>query len=196
MLRIRLTEKQLDEALKALTVQVDTRETKNTKQIKHITDWFDAKGIKYKKQKIDFGDFSAFIPKGTIKGIEQDIVFDRMIAIERKKSIDELAGNFSKKDNPRLKKEFAHLKAHGTKVFIFLEDALFDKHLRAHNYISQYEPQKLYARIKGFEAEYDTIIRPVKPEFMGSEIYHTLYYYVRNKLLREFNITIEEEAQE
>ena len=187
MIRLRLTDKQVKEALKALTIQIDTREQKE-----HIEAYFTKHKIPFKRQKLDRGDFSAFIPAGTIKGIEYDLSFDKYVVIERKKSIDELAGNFSSKDYPRISKEFAHLKAAGTKVIIMLEDQLFDKHLRAGNYRSAYDPKTLYARLKGFEAEYDTFIRPINKEFIGSEIYHTLYYEVRNLLLREFKLEMED----
>ena len=126
-----------------------------------------------------------------LKGVDRDIYFDKDIVIEKKAGIDELAGNFSKQDTPRLKSEFAHLKKNNTRVFLFIENQLFDKHIRNGKYRSQYDPKTLYARLKGLEAEYDTVIRPVSDEYMASEIYSTLYYFVRNKLIREFDIVIE-----
>ena len=192
MIRLRLTDKEVKAALKALTIQIDVGDMKKPKQIEHITKWFDTHKKPYKKMKIDYGDYCAFIPKGTIKGVDYDIVFDKEIVIERKKSLDELAMNFSAGDNPRLKKEFAHIKAYNTKVYVFVEDALFDKHLRNHNYKSQYDPKRFFERMKGFEAEYNTIIRPVSAEYIASEIYHTLYYHARHYLLREFKVSLEE----
>ena len=187
-MRIKLTDKQVRDALKSLVIQIDTREQKE-----HIESYFKKHNINYKRAKVEYGDFTAYIPKGTIKGIDYDLTFDKDIVIERKQNIDELAGNFSTKDAPRIKKEFAHLKANGTKVIILVEDALFDKHLRGKNYRSAYDPKTLYARLKGFEAEYNTFIRPIKEDYIASEIYHTLYYAVRDKLLRNFDVEIEQE---
>ena len=181
-----------DKILKSLVIQIDVGDMKKAKQIEHITEWFDKQNKPYKKMKIDYGDYCCYIPKGTIEGINYDITFDKYIVIERKKSLDELAVNFSAGDNPRLKKEFAHIKANNTRVYVFVEDNLFDKHLREHNYKSQYNPKTFFARMKGFEAEYNTIIRPVNPKYIASEIYHTLYYYVRHLLLRECRIEIDE----
>lgn len=180
----KFTETEIKSALKNLTVIVDTREKGN----KNVISWFERNKIKMKSMKLDHGDYSCFIPKGSLKGIERDIYFNQDIVIEKKASIDELAGNFSKSDTPRLKSEFAHLCKNGTRVFVFVEDNLFDKHIRNGTYRSQYDPKALYARIKGLEAEYNTIIRPINDEFMASEIYNTLYYFARNKLLREFDI--------
>ena len=186
MIRFKFTETEINKALKELTIQIDTREQKE-----HIEAYFKKQGINYKRSKIDHGDFTAYIPKGTLKGIDYDLTFDKSIVVERKASLDELAGNFSSKDYPRISKEFAHLKANGTKCVVMVEDNLFDKHIREGRYRSEYDPKRLYARLKGFEAEYNVIFRPVNKDFIASEIYHTLYYEVRNILKREFKLELE-----
>ena len=186
-MRFKFTDTEIKKALKNLTIIVDSREKGN----QHILKWFDANKIKYKIQALEHGDYSAFIPKGELKGVDRDIYFDKDIVIEKKASIDELAGNFSKADTPRLKSEFAHLCKNNTRVFLFIENQLFDRHIRNGKYRSQYDSKTLYARIKGLEAEYNTIVRPVDDEYIASEIYNTLYYQIRSILLRDFEITKE-----
>ena len=78
-----------------------------------------------------------------------------------------------------------------TKVTLLIEDSLYHKHLRNGQFRSKYDPKTLHARIKGFEAEYNTTIEPVSEEYIASEIYNTIYYEVRNYLLREFKIEVE-----
>lgn len=174
-MRYKYTDKELKQIQDSIVITVDTRENAND----HITKWFDKSKIKYKKVKNDFGDYSCYIPKSEALGIMRDIYLDRCISIERKANIDELCGNL--KDNAsRLKSEFAHINKHNIKCILMIEDALFDKHIRNGNYRSQYEPKTLYARLKGLEAEYDFVIRPINKEFIGSEIYNTLKYYTRN----------------
>ena len=51
---------ELKKILKELVILIDTREKSN----KHIIKWFEEKKIKYKVQKLDYGDYSAYIPKG------------------------------------------------------------------------------------------------------------------------------------
>ena len=51
-----------------------------------------------------------------------------------------------------------------------------------------YDSKTLYARFKGLEAEFNTVIVPISKEYMASEIYNTLYYHVRAILKREFEI--------
>ena len=184
-MRYKFTDSEIKKALKNLTILVDSREKGND----HIIKWFESNKIKFKIVALDHGDYSAFIPKESLKGIERDIYFDKDIVVEKKSGIDELAGNFSKSDTPRLKSEFAHLCKNNTKVFLFVEDQLFDKHIRAGKYRSQYDPKTLYARIKGLESEYNTIVRPVHEDFIASEIYNTLYYHCRSVIMREFDIT-------
>lgn len=180
----KFTDTEIKKALKEMVILVDTREKKN----EDIISWFEKKNIKYKIQKIHHGDYSAYIPGGTLRGIDNDIYFDRDIVIEKKQSIDEIAGNFSKEDVPRFKSEFAHLQANKTKVFIFVQNPTFDNDLRNGLFRSGYDPTRLYQRIKGLEAEYNTIVRPVSKEYIASEIYNTLYYQVRHILVREFEI--------
>lgn len=173
-MRYKFTDKELKKALDSLVVVVDSREQDN----KHILDFFNSKGISYKKVKNDFGDYTAMIPAGTIDMFTSDIYFDRDIAIERKNSIDEIAGNL-KEDAARLKKELAHMNMYEIKYFFFVEDKDYHTNLRNGNFRSQYDPFTLMQRIKkGIEAEYNTVIVPVDKKCMGSEIYYTLQAFV------------------
>lgn len=175
------TDKELKVVKKNLTVLVDSREQNN----QHIIDFFESKKIPYKVSKNDYGDYSCFIPANTIEGQTRSIYFDRDIAIERKNSIDELAGNF-KDDGVRLKTELAHMNLYGIRTFLFVEDPEFDKNIRTGNYRSKYSPKSLYFRIKkSLEIRYNTPLRPVAKEYIGSEIYNTLEAFVYEKLKHE-----------
>lgn len=88
-MRYKFTDKEMKKILDNMTVVVDSREQNN----QHILDFFNKKKIPYKTVKNDFGDYTAMIPKDTIGQFTTDIYFDRDIAIERKNSIDEIAGN-------------------------------------------------------------------------------------------------------
>lgn len=175
-MRYKFTDKELKEILKNLVIITDTRENAN----RHILDSFDKLKVKYKIGKLDFGDYSAMLPVGSFEGQTREIYFDRLIAIERKNSIDEIAGNL--KDDVRLNTELAHLNKYGIKYYIFLEDEKFDDNIRKGNFRSRYNKVSLYARLKTIEARYNTIIRPISKEFIGSEIYNTLKYYIREQL--------------
>ncbi|MGL5459218.1 MAG: ERCC4 domain-containing protein [Cetobacterium sp.] len=209
-MQYKFNKKELDNILKNLVVLVDTRENANT----HITSWLDKKKLKWKNQKLDYGDYSCYLPSGTFEGQTRDIYFTDSIVIERKFCIDEIAMNLKdnktnieeiskeiiellgkdylkkvlKTDYNRLKYELCNMNKHKVEFFILLENENFDLDIRNHNYRSQYEPTTLYKRLKALEREFHTIIRPVAQEVTASEIYNTLKYGVRNILKNESNI--------
>jgi hypothetical protein len=203
----KFSDKEINEILKNIVILIDTREQANN----HVTDWFNKNKISYKIQKVDYGDYSCYLPVGTFEGQVRDIYFTNDIAIERKSCIDELAMNLKdnktnineikkeiielfgekyltkvlKTDYNRLKYEFANMNRHNIEFYILLEDENFDKNIRNGHYRSQYEPATLYKRLKGLEAEFSTRIRPIAKEFVGSEIYSTLRMGVRNILVHK-----------
>lgn len=190
-MRYKYTDKEMKKILDSMVVIIDSREQNN----QHIIDYLNKHNKPYKVVKNDFGDYTAMIPGGTLTGFTQDIYFDRDIAIERKNSIDEIAGNL-KDDAARLKKELAHMNKHEIKYFFFVEDKNFHENLRQGNYRSQYDPFTLMQRIKkGIEAEYGTVIVPVGKECIGSEIYYTLQAYVYN-LFKHKGFILEESEGE
>ena len=200
----KFTDKELKEILDKMVTIVDSRENANT----HIIEWLDKKKKSYKVQKLDYGDYSCYLPNGSFEGQQRDIYFTNDIAIERKFCIDELAMNLKdnktninevtkeimdllgkdylqkvlKTDYNRLKYEFANMNRHEVQFFILMEDKNFDYNIRNKKYRAQYEPKTLYARIKALERDFKTMIRPTDKSAMGSEIYHTLRYGVRDIL--------------
>lgn len=173
-IRYKFTDKEMDKIKNNIVILVDTKEQNN----KHITDFFDKKNIPYRRMNLNYGDYSCMIPAGTIGAFTTDIYFDRDFVIERKNSIDELAGNL-KDDAARLKKELAHLNMYEIKYLIFMEDLNFETNLRTGNYRSEYDPFTLMNRLyKMVEAEYNTVIVPVDKSVMGSKIYFKMQAWV------------------
>ena len=77
------TDKEVRILLKSIVVIVDSREQKNS----HILDWLNQKKIPYSIQKMEFGDYSFYIPANTELGITRDLYFTDEITIERKASL-------------------------------------------------------------------------------------------------------------
>lgn len=204
-MRYKFTDKELKEILdKNLVVLVDTREQANL----HVTDWLNKHKKKYKTIKLDYGDYSCYLPAGSFKGQLRDIYFTNDIAIERKFCIDELAMNLKdnktnindikrevielfgekylekvlKTDYNRFKMELTAMNKYDIDFFILLEDVNFDENIASGNYRAQYDKFTLYARLKALEREFKTVIRPVSKEAAGREIYYTLRYGIRDVL--------------
>jgi ERCC4-type nuclease len=81
------SDSEIKQLLSSMVILVDTREQQNG----HILNYFDSKKISYKEKKLDYGDYSAYLPKNEGLGIQRDIFLSP--AIERKNSVDELAGS-------------------------------------------------------------------------------------------------------
>ena len=174
IMRYRFTDKEIDKIMNNLTVIVDSREQNND----HIINYFTKRKIPYQIMKNDFGDYSCYIPKGTIDRFTTDIYFDRDISIERKNSIDELAGNL-RGDAPRLKSELAHLNKYNITYFVFLENMNYYDDLINGNYRSHYDANTLDQRIeKGVLARYNTILVPIDKRYIGRKIINVLRAYV------------------
>ncbi|MSU01952.1 ERCC4 domain-containing protein [Tissierella pigra] len=99
----RYTEKELNELLKSITIVVDTRENAND----HIIKYFDDKKIPHVSRKLDYGDYSCFLPANPELGIMRDTYFD--CVIERKAHLEEVSGNFTT-DRTRIENEFIRAK--------------------------------------------------------------------------------------
>lgn len=212
MPRYRYSESELKKLEKNIVIIADTREQANkhiidffnTKKIKYVEDI-----------KLDYGDYSCFIEYNEeTKGlISQNIYFDRDIVIERKACIDEIAANMQEQktivkdkevieyfnktfgkdylkkvlkcDYCRFKAELTSINKHGICFRIFVEDKNFHYNLRNHNYVSKYKETALNARIKSFEADFNTTLVPIDKTYMGSEIYNTLKAHVRDTLKKK-----------
>ena len=220
-MRYKFTDEELKKILKHLVIVVDTREQCN----QHILKYFEQKKIPYKIQKLDYGDYGAYLPVGSFKGQMRDIYFTDDFVVERKANIDELANNFKdaktninelkpeiaeyfiknygekylqkilKCDYNRIKQELTSMNKYDIKFVIFLEDLKFDEHLERHKYISRYEPSTLKARLNGLESEFRTTIRPIDKLYIGREIYRRIYSEVRNILVHKGFIENMEELE-
>jgi ERCC4-type nuclease len=125
-----------------MIILIDTRE----QQYFHITKKLDSLNIPYKRQTLKFGDYS-FELDG--KSYENEVV------IERKGSIGELVGNFTK-GRKRFENEFKRAK--GCKLILMIEGSEDD--IERHNYMSSMTPSEVKSRIKtwsyffGFQVEF------------------------------------------
>ena len=189
-IRYRFTDKEVKKILDNLTILVDTREKANS----HIIEFFNKKKIPYKIQKLDFGDYSCYIPKGTIDKFTTDIYFTNDFVIERKANIDEIASNL-KDDAARLKKELAHLNMYQIKYLIYVEDKNFEENLRTGNFMSNYDPYTLMRRLYCLESEYNTAFIGLDKSVMGSKIANKMQTWVYG-LLKHKGFIIESEEED
>lgn len=165
--------------LNNLVIIYDTREQVNN----HITEYFDKKKKRYKKEKLDQGDYSCYIQSNeeTKKlGVLKDWYFSNDIAIERKNSVDELIQSI--KDRDRFENEFARLTMYGTKTIVLVEDSNGYENILKGKYKSDYKPVSFNASLETFIARYNLNVQFIDKELTGFKIYQTMKYHVREIL--------------
>lgn len=168
------TSKELEELLKSIVILIDTREKENL----HITDYFYNKGISYKTQKLDFGDYCFMLPSNPSMGIMKNITFKNKLTFERKASLEELSNNLTHK---RVEFENELIKASKCKMYILIENSSY-KDIVEHKYDTQYDAKAYIATLKTFETRYNLNVNFISSACSGNFIYHTCYYYLREYL--------------
>ena len=162
--------------MRSIVVLVDTREHAGKND--HILNYFDNKKINWERRKLPFADYSFKIPKNEELGINRDLYFDKLICIERKNSLDEIAGNITK-DRERLKREFTLAPS---KKILLIENANFNDLIYG-NYMSHYDPKSFSATLFSFWHEFDlpVIFIPDK-KLTGWFILMYFTYYLRDMI--------------
>ena len=154
----------------SMVILVDTREQKWD----HIKDFFDIEAIPYVRHKLDHGDYSFMIPANEKYGITEDMYFDDRIMIERKASLDELSGNFTR-NRDRFVREMTG--APSNKV-LMVEDAKYDDIVN-HKYRSQFDSGAYIASLHAFWVKYDLPTFFVEKNYAWYFIYHHLHTYAQ-----------------
>lgn len=174
MIHFRYTDTEIDRILKSLTIIVDTREQVNG----HILDYLRQKEVPIKIQKLNFGDYSAMIPKSEELGIPRDIYFKS--AVERKAHIDEITGNLQKDTRTAFENEL--IRASGHPFTLIVEDKDGYSKMINGKYRSRYNPLALLGTLNSFKAKYNFEIVYLDKKFSGNWLYYHFYYQAKHYL--------------
>lgn len=165
---MKITDKMIADVIKDIVILTDTREQKN----KHILDYFDEKEIKHQLQKLDTADYSFILPNFGF------LEFDNSILIEKKNSLDEIAGNFTK-DRQRFVSEFERIG--DAKIHLLIENATWRKIING-SYRSKLPPQNMIASLFTWNVRYNCPIWFSNPTESGMIIYQIIKYEIMEKL--------------
>ena len=166
------TETQIKKVLSSLTIICDTREKKGKND--HILNYFDSKGIPWVRKKMDYGDYSFFVPANEELGIPEDISFADKIMIERKANLEELSKNHTQ-ERERLTNEFRN----GPKnKLLLIENATYSDMVKG-NYNTNYSPKAYWATIFTMWHRFNipTVFLEDK-KYTGQYIYGYFKYYL------------------
>lgn len=163
---------EIEQVLDSMQILVDTREQPSKRAEKR----YNAFKHTYIRQKLDFGDYGAQL---TLLDGSQAII---PAVIERKMSLDELAGCFTR-DRDRFKREFERAQSSGAKVYLLVENATWEN-LILGRYRSKFNPIAYLASITAWMARYNISTIFCKEETSGKLIDEILYREAKERLER------------
>ena len=171
----RYNDEELKELLSSMVIIYDSNEKENN----HILEYLDKKKVQYKKMKLNFGDYSFYLPANEKLGIHRDLYFTDVVTVERKGSLEELSGNFTK-GRANIEEEFNRKRG---AMYLMVENATYEDIIN-HNYKTEYKPLSYLATLNSFEARYNLKTAFVKRQAAGNFIYHKFLYYLREYFVR------------
>lgn len=158
---MKITNKDKMDIIQDMVIIVDSRENK----WQHIQEYFDVKKIKYRVEKLDVGDYTFELPNYS------ELELDNLFLIERKGSLDELSGNFTK-GRLRFQREFERM-TEGQKIHLVLENFTWRKLLNG-SYRSKFSSNAYKSSIIAWSIKYDYKVWNVVKEDSGEIIYEIL----------------------
>ena len=162
----------IDNCLASMVILVDTREQPSERAAKRYKTF----GRPYRRQKLDFGDYSAefTLPDGSVERLNS--------AIERKMDLDELEGCLTH-DRARFRREFERASEAGASVYLMVESATWEKLIHG-RYKTKMDPKAFTASVLSWIARFNLIPIFCQEEISGRLISEILYRELRVRLER------------
>lgn len=173
---IRISRTNIEKLLKHIVVIYSTEEKENA----HILQYFDKHDIKYKRQAMETCDYTAMIPATPELGLPFDVTLEPEILIERKGSLEELAGNLSDKRTV-FENECIRMKETGADCYLVIETGSFNE-IDQHNYQSKFGEKAFYNTILSFEQKYNFRTHFVTKDLMAKHILRLLQLKLKHLL--------------
>lgn len=179
---MKLTDKVIADILADMVIIVDTREQRN----EHILKYFKDNNIKYEIKKLDTADYSFELPN------YPELSLDRMFLVEKKNSLDEISGNFSK-DRERFQREFERVGE--ASIHLLIEGATWKKLLKG-SYRSKLNPKSFKASLLSWSIRYNCQVWFVGEDESPEILHSILHYELLEKLkdLRKKSVDIPKEG--
>ena len=147
----------------------------------HILDYFDKHNIQHEKRALKTGDYSFKIKACPELGYPIDTYFTDELCIERKNSINEIAGNVTEKDDRFLKELNRMLNIQD--CYLLIENNRIDDILE-HNYDTKLNELSLLRTILTTQKRCNFYLNFVKKENMGQMIYEICLNSLNTKILK------------
>lgn len=164
------TDKEIGNIIKDMVVVLDTRERQN----QHIIDWLEMNNIHYIVNKLDTADYSMILPN------YPQLNLDKKFLIERKNSITEICGNFTK-GRERFAREFERI--NDEHLHLVIENATWTK-IKNGDSRSKMSPQAITGSILSWTIKYNIKTWFVTKQESPALIYNLLKYELMVELKR------------
>ncbi|MEE1146957.1 MAG: hypothetical protein UHS32_09320 [Bacteroidaceae bacterium] len=127
------------------------------------------------REALNAGDYTAktLLPDGTW--------FYAPVAVERKMSLTEIAGNFTR-ERERFRAEFNRAREHGIRLYILIENASWEA-AYAGAYRSQMKPQSLIASLLTWSARYGCAVLMCERSDTGGKLIRDILHYEMREAL-------------
>ena len=174
-----MTNFEIEQCLKSIRILVDTREQESDRAVRR----YESFGCPYKRRTLDYGDYTYDFAFANGQYLFDDVGTVKSSAvIERKMSLTELSGNFTR-NRARFTEEFERIKAAGSSVYLLVEDGSWEK-LKAGHYGTKFYPQAFMASLTAWMARYDCKVIFCRKEMSGLMIKEILYRELKERLER------------
>ena len=170
---------EVQEILQSFRIVADTREQATPKAVER----YESFGVPVQRATLSYGDYCGNItlPSGSDLYDTSKTISAKCV-IERKMSIDELAGCFGR-GRKRFEREFQRAKDTGAVVYLLVEGASFEAIINK-RYRSRFNPNALLASLTAWMVRHDLRLLFCKPNTSGRVIKEVLYRDIKERLER------------
>ena len=167
---------EIDACLESMVIYIDSREQPTAELDKRCKQF----ECPYERQHLDYGDYTYdfILPNGMLAH-KADPVRGKAV-IERKMSLEELSGNLCQ-EYERFRREFDRAKENGSRVYLLVQDASWEKIIN-HRYNTQFNEKAYLHRLLGLCTRYGVIVIFVQKELSGRMIREILEKELRTRL--------------
>lgn len=164
------------EVLDSFQIIADSREHDTADARKR----YKAFGVPVVRGVLDYGDYAAQItlPAGDLYDISRRI--KPVAVVERKMSLDELAGNLTR-ERKRFEREFTRALSKGARVYLLVENATWEGILM-HRYRSRLHPNAFKSSLSAFMVRYGIVPVFCKRDTAPELIREILYRDIKERL--------------
>lgn len=170
---------EVQEILQSFRIVADTREQATPKAVER----YESFGVPVQRATLSYGDYCGNITLSSGSDL-YDIskTISAKCVVERKMSIDELAGCFGR-GRKRFEREFQRARDAGAVVYLLVEGASFEAIINK-RYRSRFNPNALLASLTAWMVRHDLRLLFCKPNTSGRVIKEVLYRDIKERLER------------